>query len=372
MSKKRIVIVGAGFGGMEAARCLDSDRAEIVLIDRVNHHLFQPLFYQVATAALSPSDIATASRTMLRGRSIRVLNTEVAGVDPKNKVVRLIDDRKERYDHLVLATGSAYSFFGHSSWEPHAFVLKSLEDALEISDHLLSQFEKATLTTDPDKVQRLLTIVVVGGGPTGVELAGTTAELTRSVLARDFATIRADTVRIVLCEATDRLLSSFSMRQSNYAAKALRSLGVDVRLNAAVEKISEGMIDIAGERLATSSILWCAGTKARPAAQWVGIDPARSGGIAVNSDCSVPGHPDIFTIGDVASFITDAGGALPALGPVAKQQGRYVAKLLNARLAGKQLSAPFRYRDWGSLAVIGRSRAVATFAGIHFKGLSVA
>lgn len=368
-AKPRIVIVGAGFGGLAAARSLDTSRAEIVLIDRVNHHLFQPLLYQVATAALSPSDIATANRTLLRGRRIRVVMSETTGVDASASEVVLANGRREPFDHLILAVGSAYSFFGHDDWAPHALVLKSLEDALTIRGHLLERFENATRLEDAAAVRRLLSFVIVGGGPTGVELAGTIAEFVRSVLPRDFASLDAGSARVILLEGGDRLLNSFSEDQSRYALRTLQSLDVDVRLGKNVDEITAGCVRVADDVIATDTVLWCAGTTARPAAEWIGVEPGRNGGVIVGSDCSVPGHPNIFVIGDAATFTPEGRDRpLPGLAPVAKQQGRFVAKLLNTRIAGKPEPRPFRYRDWGSLAVIGRSRAVATFGGVHLKG----
>ena len=367
-AKARVVIVGAGFGGMAAAQRLDPAIAEIVLIDRANHHLFQPLLYQVATAALSPSDIATATRTLLRDDRARIVLAEVTGVDVEGSAVLLADGYREPYDHLILAPGSAYSFFGHDEWRPHALVLKSLEDALIIRTRLLGHFEAATRTTDEATIRRLITFVVVGGGPTGVELAGTIAEFVCSVLPRDFASLGRDAARVILCEGGDRLLASFSGEQSQYAAKALRSLDVDVRLGQAVKDIAADRVTIGDETIATETVLWCAGTKPLPVAEWLGTKPDDKGGTVVGKDCSVRGHPDIFVIGDAATYTGGDGKPLPALAPVAKQQGKFVATLLNARIAGKTKNSAFHYRDWGALAVIGRSRAVAMFGGVHLSG----
>ncbi len=366
--RERIIIVGAGFGGIAAAQALRHAPADVTLIDKTNHHLFQPLLYQVAGAALSPGDIATANRALLRrNRNTRVLMAEVSGVDTAAKELCLSDGRRLRFDRLILATGAAYSFFGNDDWAEHAFVLKSIDDALAIRAALLGAFERAEQCDDAQEVRKLLTFAVVGGGPTGVELAGTIAELARTTLARDFAHVDPRGARVVLCEMGERILNAFDPELSASAKAALESLGVEMRTGAPVETIDGDGLTIAGERIDAAAVLWAAGTAARPAAKWLAADAARNGAVKVRPDCSVPGHPDIFAIGDVASF--DAGdGPLPGLAPVAKQQGAYVGKLLAARIAGRSDPGPFRYRDYGTMAVIGRSRAVAEIAGLKLKG----
>ncbi|WP_230768971.1 NAD(P)/FAD-dependent oxidoreductase [Sphingomonas sp. Leaf4] len=365
---ERIVIVGAGFGGIAAAQALRHADAQVTLIDRTNHHLFQPLLYQVAGAALSPADIAAANRALLRrNRNTRVLMAEVAGVDAAAKQVRLNDGRRLPFDRLILATGAAYSFFGHDDWAEHAFVLKSIDDALAIRAAVLGAFERAEQCDDPAELRRLLTFAVVGGGPTGVELAGTIAELARTTLARDFAHVDPRGARVVLCEMGDRILAGFDPALSASARRALESLGVEVRTGAAVETIDDGGLTVGGERIDAAAVLWAAGTAARPAATWLDAAAARNGAVKVRPDCSVPGHPDIFAIGDVASFQGD-DGPLPGLAPVAKQQGKYVGRLIAGRIAGTPDPGPFRYRDYGSMAVIGRSRAVAEIGGMKLKG----
>ncbi len=366
--RKRIVIVGAGFGGLAVALGLRGVDADVTIVDRLNHHLFQPLLYQVATAALSPADIATATRSLLRRRDAEVILAEVTGIDSKQRSIRFRDGGSTPYDYLVLATGSADNFFGHDDWAEHSFALKSLDDALAVRRHLLEVFEKAERCEDPAEVEKLLTLVVVGGGPTGVELSGTIAELCRTTLAHDFKRVDPATARIILCEAGDRLLTSFSAAQSAYAAKVLESLGVELLMNHKIEKIDRGRVRAGGEDIEAATVLWCAGTKPRPAADWLGATAAKDGGVTVLPDCSVKGHPEIFAIGDVAVCLSASGKPLPKLAPVAKQQGGYVAKLLKARLAGKADYRPFRYRDWGSLVVIGRSRAVARFGAVHLTG----
>jgi NADH:ubiquinone reductase (H+-translocating) len=368
-ARKKIVVVGAGFGGMAVMMSLKGVEADITLVDRTNHHLFQPLLYQVATAALSPAEIATASRVLLRRyRNATVLMAEVTGVDPARRLVRLANGVELPYDYLVLATGAAYSFFGHDEWAAYTHVLKTLDDALSIRERLLSAFEWAEESNDPAEIQRLMTFAVIGGGPTGVELAGTMAELARSTLARDFKRIDPRSARIVLCEAGPRLLSAFPQHLSDYSLTALRALGVEVRLGEAVNQIDERGLLVGNTRIDASLILWCAGTAARPAARWIGASAARNGAVQVAADCSVPAWPEIFAIGDVASYSSGRSGPLPGLAPVAKQQGYYVGGLLKAHIQGKPVPGPFRYRDWGTMAVIGRSHAIADFGRFRLTG----
>ncbi len=369
MARKRVVIVGAGFGGMAAVRALKHADADVTLIDRTNHHLFQPLLYQVATAALSPADIATASRALLRRqKNVTVVMGEVTGVSVEDRLVRVKDTPDVAYDYLVLATGAAYSFFGKDQWAADAAVLKSLSDALAIRERLLGAFEWAESHAEAHEAGRALTFIVVGGGPTGVELAGTIAELSRSTLARDFRHIDPASARIVLFEAGPRLLSAFPERLSKYAQTTLEKLGVEVRTGVAVNEIDDRGLTAGTERIESANILWCAGTAARPAAQWLGADAARNGAVKVGKDCSVPGHPNIFALGDVSSLDAQDGRSLPGLAPVAKQQGAYVGRLLKRRIEGRPEPAPFRYRDYGTMAVIGRSRAVADFGWLRLTG----
>tara|TARA_A100001391_G_scaffold205457_1_gene206698 strand:+ start:1226 stop:2527 length:1302 start_codon:yes stop_codon:yes gene_type:complete len=367
--RPKIVIVGAGFGGMAAARALKDVAADITLIDRTNHHLFQPLLYQVATAALSPADIATATRVLMRkNRNATVLMAEVVGVDAQTQTISLSDGRAIPYDYLILATGAAYSFFGNDQWADHAKVLKTLDDALGIRETLLLAFERAEQASDPLEVQRLLTFMVVGGGPTGVETAGTIAEMARTTLARDFRHIDPRAARVILCEAGDKILGAFPRDLPAYAVGALESLGVEVRLGQAVSMIDAKGVTLGTELVPAATILWCAGTQARPAAQWLHADAARNGAVKVGQDCSLPGHSNIFAIGDVSSFPDENGKPLPGLAPVAKQQGKYVGRLLAARIAGRPSISAFKYRNLGTMAVIGRSRAVADFGWLQLKG----
>lgn len=359
MSRKTVVIVGAGFGGLAAAKAFKGADVDVVLIDRTNHHLFQPLLYQVATAALSPADIATASRTLLRGQAnVTVLMGEVTAVDAAAKCVRLKDGPDQRYDWLILATGAAYSFFGHPEWAGEAEVLKSLDDALTIRRKLLAAFERAELADDPEQARRLTTFVVVGAGPTGVETAGTIAEMARMTLKNEFRRIDPAQARVILFEAGPRVLAAFPEALSAYAERALEELGVEVRTGTAVEAISDGVVRAGGETIEAAAVLWSAGVEARPVAQWLGAEAVRNGAVVVDATCAVPGVENVFAVGDVASYRQN-GKPLPGLAPVAKQQGRWVGRLVRARAEGRPDPAPFRYHDWGTMAVIGRSRAVA-------------
>ena len=293
---------------------------------------------------------------------------EVTGVNVESGVVRVKDTPDVRFDYLVLATGAAYSFFGQDGWAADASVLKSLADALAIRERLLGAFEWAESHAEPKEIGRALTFIIVGGGPTGVELAGTIAEFSRSTLALDFRHIDPTSAPIVLFEAGPRLLSAFPERLSKYARITLEKLGVEVRTGAAVNEIDGRGITAGTERIESSNTLWCAGTAARPAAEWLGVEAARNGAVRVDKDCSVPGHPNIFALGDVPSFDAQDGKPLPALAPVAKQQGSYVGRLLKGRIEGRPEPPPFRYRDYGTMAVIGRSRAVADFGGLRLTG----
>jgi NADH dehydrogenase len=369
MAKKRIVVVGAGFGGIAAVKALKHADATVTLIDCTNYHLFQPLLYQVATAVLSPADIATASRALLRRqKNVTVIMGRAIGVDAEHGAVKVMNTPDIPFDYLVLATGAAYSFFGKDRWAADALVLKSLADALAIRERLLGAFEWAESHRDRQEIAQVLTFVVVGGGPTGVELAGTIAELSRRTLARDFRRIDPATARIILFEAGPRLLSGFPEHLAEYARRALEKLGVDVRLGAPVGEIDGRGLAAGRERIETTTVLWCAGTAARPAAEWLGAEAARNGAVKVRDDCSVPGHPNVFAIGDVSSFGGLDGKPLPGLAPVAKQQGAYVGRLLRARIAGWSAPGPFRYRDFGAMAIIGRSRAVADFGWCRLTG----
>lgn len=365
----RIVVIGAGFGGLSAARALKAAKIHITVIDRTNHNLFQPLLYQVATAALSSNDIALPIRAVFRSRpEIMVLMAEVTGIDRAGKRVEIDGATAVPYDTLILATGSVYSWFGHDRWAVRAPALKTVADALSLRNRLLDAFERAELSEDPVETTRLMTFVVVGAGPTGVEMAGAIAELSHNTLDRDFRRIQPSRVRIVLCDAGERVLASFPKRLSDYAARRLETLGIELRLNAGVEDIDARGVVAGGQRIDAECVFWAAGTKATPVASWLGVQPERNGLVRVEADCSLPGHPDIFIIGDAASLAGADGRPLPGLGSVAKQQGKYVGTLVAARLGGRHRVAPFRYRNWGELAMIGGSSAVGKFGRFHLTG----
>src|SRR5215217_8754889 len=364
-----VVVVGGGFAGLALIQHLRIAPVNIVLIDRCNHHVFQPLLYQVATAALPPDEIAEPTRSILRdARNVTVRLDEVIGVDRAHQQVMLRDGGSLSYDYLVLATGVEYDYFGHDTWIPFAPSLKTLEDAAEIRRRLLLAFEHAENCPDPDRRRRLLTIVLVGGGPTGVELAGSTAELARFALKRDFRNIDPTKARIILVEAGPQLLTGFHPKLTAYAKAALESLRVEVRLNTPVEMIDVDGVVARGERIDASVVIWCAGVKATPIAACLGAPTTRKGAITVAPDLSVPGTSNIFAIGDVAAVNDQAGKPLPLLAPVAKQEGAYVARVIRSQLEGKASPPAFRYRDPGSLAIIGRSAAAVDFGFVQITG----
>jgi NADH dehydrogenase len=365
--KQRIVIVGAGFGGLSLAKGLARSSYDVTLIDRHNYHLFQPLLYQVATAALSPADIAAPVRAILRGQSnATVMLADVSGVDVAAKQV-IAEYARVPYDILVLATGAEHAYFGHDDWASVAPGLKTIDDATYLRRRILLAFERAEAETDAAERTRLLTFVVIGGGPTGVEMAGAIAELAKWALAEDFRNIDPRSARIVLVEGGPRLLAALHPSLSEKARLSLEKLGVDVRLNAMVTACSDEDVAIGTERIPTRTIMWAAGVKASPAAQWLGVPADRAGRVKVAPDLSVPERPDVFVIGDTALALGVDGKPLPGVAPVAKQQGQYLAKLLIARANGKTLP-PFRYWDFGSLATIGRKHAVADFGKLHLSG----
>ena len=364
----RVIIVGAGFGGLMAARQLARAPVEVMLIDRQNHHLFQPLLYQVATAGLSPAEIAWPVRRLLRGqRNAHVLMGEVTGVDVVRRRV-LVGDRPVPFDWLVLATGATHGYFGHDEWAPHAPGLKDLDDATAIRRRLLLAFERAEMESNPELARRLLTIVIVGGGPTGVELAGAVAELARRALARDFRRIDPRRTRVLLLEAGPRLLSNFPEPLSRYTAEALARLGVEVRLGGAVTGCDAGGVSIGTERVEAATVIWAAGVAASPAARWLGAAADRAGRIEVAPDLTVPGHDRVFAIGDTALVRGADGAPLPGIAPVAKQQGAHVARAIRSRIAGREPPGPFRYRERGLLATIGRKAAVISYRRLRLRG----
>ena len=366
-ARPRVVIVGGGFGGLYAARALRSAPVEVTLVDARNHHVFQPLLYQVATAGLSPGDVASPIRAILRRqRNTRVLLAEATGVDLATRAVRLRDGEVP-YDYLVLASGARHSYFAHPEWEPLARGLKTLEDALAIRRSVLLALERAEREPDPARRAELLTFVVVGGGPTGVELAGAIAEIARHALARDFRSFDPRRARVVLVEAGPRLLPTFPAPLSARARESLAGIGVEVHTGAAVERIAPGLVVFGGSALRAAVLLWAAGVAPSPLGRSLGVPLDRTGRVIVGPDLAIPGHPEVFVVGDLAACRDAAGGTLPGLAPVAIQQGRHAARNIRRACRGRSPVA-FRYRDRGMLATIGRARAVAAFGRLHASG----
>jgi NADH dehydrogenase len=366
--RRRAVIVGGGFAGLYAARALGSAPLDLVVVDRRNHHLFQPLLYQVAGAALNPSDIAAPIRHVLRRqRNATVILAEVVAVEPGARRLRLDDGGTLDYDWLVLATGVRHSYFGRPDWERLAPGLKSVEDALEMRRRILLAFEAAEREGDAARRRAWLTFVVVGAGPTGVELAGSLSEIARHALSRDFRRIDPRQARVVLVEAGPRVLPPYPEELSARAREQLAELGVEVRTGTRVQAIDQHGVDLDGERLEARTVLWAAGVEASPLGRSLGVPLDRAGRVQVLPDLSVPGHPEVFVVGDLACFEQD-GRALPGVAPVAIQQGRHVAANLRRILCG-DAPLPFGYRDKGSLATIGRARAVADFGRLRLSGL---
>jgi NADH dehydrogenase len=363
----RVVIIGAGFGGLSTARQLAKAPFNVTVVDRHNYHLFQPLLYQVATAGLSPGDIASPIRGILnRQRNTKVILARVSGIDSARREV-VAEGRRIAFDYLVIATGAEHAYFGHD-WSSYAPGLKTIDDATYLRRRILLAFERAETAPDADERRRLLNFVVVGGGPTGVEMAGAIAELAKRALAADFRSIDPRSARIILIEAGTRLLAAFSPALSENARRSLAQLGVEVRLGARVTDCDCSGVSLDDERLQTRTIVWAAGVKASPVAAWLGADSDRAGRVKVRADLSVPGLPNIFVIGDAAAVTGADGRPLPGIAPVAKQQGWYVANLLRARAEGRT-TPPFRYRDLGSMATIGRKRAVAQIGAFKASGL---
>jgi NADH dehydrogenase len=366
--RPHVVIVGGGFAGLWAARALSRAPVRITLLDRGNHHLFQPLLYQVATAGLSAPNIAAPLRQILRRqKNVTVLLGEVAGIDPGDRHVRLADGRTIAFDHLLLATGATHAYFGHDDWAPHAPGLKTLDDALGIRRRILTAFERAEAEDDPVARDAWLTFAIVGGGPTGVELAGTLAEIARHTLRGEFRRVDPRKARVLLLEAGPRVLSSFPESLSEKARAQLHKLGVEVRTGVPVAAIDDEGVQLGDIRIAARTVLWAAGVAASPLARDLGVPLDRAGRVQVEPDLSVPGHPSIFVAGDLASIQHD-GKPVPGVAPAAMKMGRHVAGAILARLRGATPS-PFRYRDFGNLATIGRMAAVVDLHGLKFSGL---
>jgi NADH dehydrogenase len=372
MARPRVVIVGAGFGGLNAAKALRDADVDVVVLDRKNHHVFQPLLYQVAAAALSPSDIASPIRWILRHQqNVQVWLADVRRVDPARKVVVIDDEagreREVAYDALILAAGVTHAYFGHDEWRLHAPGLKTLEDALGIRARVLMAFEQAERTRDKDEQRRLLTFVVVGGGPTGVELAGALAEISRHALVHDFRAIDPETARIILIEGGPAVLPSYPAPLTAFARRALERLGVAVWTGSAVTRIDAGSVQVGGEVVRAGTVLWAAGVAASPLGASLGVPLDRAGRVIVQSDLTIPGHPEVFVIGDLASFTTTEGQVLPGVAQVAMQQGAHAAKNIRAALTGRP-HRPFVYRFYANMATIGRNSAIADFGWGTLKG----
>lgn len=368
MARPKVIIVGAGFGGLFAARALGRAAADVTVIDRHNYHLFQPLLYQVAVAALPPSDIAWPARSILRKqKNTTVLMDEVVGVDgARGRVVTRGGEAE--FDYLVLATGSTHSYFGHDDWAGIAPGLKSIDDATLIRRKILTAFERAEMTADAAARKRLLQFVIVGAGPTGVELAGTIAELAHHTLARDFRSIDPRSAKITLVEAGPDVLPVFHASLRSYARRALEKLGVEVRLGNPVTACDEQGVLVGKERIEAATVIWAAGVAASPVGAWLGLSTGRDGKVAVAPDLSVPSNPNVFVIGDAARVVGADGKPVPGIAPAAKQQGRYVAAVIARRIADGPPPPPFRYRHAGHLATIGRQSAVIEFPFFKLKG----
>jgi len=359
--KKRIAIIGAGFAGIAAARALKKADAEVILIDRRNHHLFQPLLYQVATAALSPAQIAQPIRAILRKqRNCTVVLGEVTGIDTARKYIRGAKGELA-YDYLVLATGATHTYFGNDAWSAFAPGLKSIEDATAIRQRILSAFERAEISQSEEEQRALLTFVIIGGGPTGVEMAGAIAELARHTLKGEFRRINPANARVILAEGGDRVLKTFAPKLSARATKDSQKLGVEVRTGHAIHECTSEGVQLGDEWIPARTLLWAAGVKASPANDWLQIAGDRAGRIPVQPDLSVENHPDIFVVGDTAAAQNPNGTPVPGLAPAAMQQGKYAASVILARLQGTEPPAAFAYKDYGTMATIGRGKAIAQF-----------
>ncbi|MEY2565089.1 MAG: hypothetical protein QOH88_3282 [Verrucomicrobiota bacterium] len=366
--KPHVVIVGAGFGGLEAAKKLGREAVRVTVLDRTNHHLFQPLLYEVATAALSPADIAAPVRGILsKFSNTEVLLAEVKSVNVAAKTVS-IGDQEISYDYLILATGSRHSYFGHDEWEKLAPGLKSLEDAVEIRRRLLLAFEYAEKVTDPAAKAAAMTFVIIGGGPTGVEMAGAIAEIARFTLARDFRHIDPSHARVVLVEGDERVLSGFPEDLSASALKQLKALGVEVRTGIHAKNLTDAGLEVGGEFIPCRVKIWAAGNAASFVGKTMGVPVDKGGRVIVNEDLTIPGHPEVQVIGDLANFTHQTGKPLPGVSPVAMQQGRHAAHNILATIDGRKPQR-FRYWDKGSMATIGRNKAVADLHFLHLSGL---
>jgi NADH dehydrogenase len=363
-----VVIIGGGFGGLKAARALKRVPVRITLIDRRNHHVFQPLLYQVATAGLSPGDIASPIRWILRHQAnVRVILGEVASIDVAGRQVVLTDHDRIAYDYVIVAPGATHAYFGHDEWQPLAPGLKSLDDALLIRREVLLAFEQAERTTDLEERRRLLTFVVVGAGPTGVELAGALAEIARHSLRKEFHSFDAGLARIILLEGGPDILTAFPQELREDAERDLHRLGVEVRKKALVTNVQPGLVQVGEERIVVGTVLWAAGVSASPLGKSLGVPLDRAGRVTVEPDLTIPGHPEVFVIGDLALYVHQGGKPLPGVAPVAMQEAEHAGRMI-ARDLRQQPRAAFHYRNLGNLATIGRAAAVADFGWVRFSG----
>jgi NADH:ubiquinone reductase (H+-translocating) len=374
MARTKVVIAGAGFGGLAAAKALRNTPASVVLIDRTNHHLFQPLLYQVATSVLTPSQIATPIRSIFRNqKNTTVVMGEVTGVDKDQKCVFVSDADRQNvpiaYDYLILATGASHSYFGHNEFAESAPGLKSLADAEAARNKILQAFELAEAEEDPARHQDLLTFVLVGAGPTGVEMAGALAILVRTALKSDFRRIDPTSARIVLVDMAPKVLGPFSENLSKAAKQRLEKLGVEIRLGHGVDQIDAEGVVIAGERIPSKTVIWTAGVAPSPAGRWLNVETDRAGRVRIQKDLTVPGHSEIFVVGDTAS-LDENGKPLPGVAQVAMQQGRYAGKLIHNRIVGSPPPPPFSYFDKGSMAVVGKGFAVLQSGKVQLSGLA--
>lgn len=366
MEKKKVVIIGGGFGGLTLAKKLKNTGYQIKLIDKSNHHLFQPLLYQVAAAALSPGDIAVPIRSEFSNQpNIEIILGKATKIDRTERKVFVAEESYE-YDYLIVAVGNRHSYFGNESWEKFAPGLKTVSDALKIRERMLLAFEKAELAKNENEKKKEMTFVIVGGGPTGVEVAGAFAEIAKQTLLKDFRNINTADTRIILVEGADRILQTFDKKLSDKAQKSLENLGVEVRVNSMVKDVEENKVTVGDEAIEASNIIWAAGNKVAPVVATLNAETNRAGQVIVESDCTIPGDPDVFVIGDAALFLED-GKPLPGVAPVAMQQGRYVANVLKKRIP-KEKRKPFKYFDKGNLATIGRAKAVLQIGDIKISG----
>lgn len=368
MKKKQVVIIGAGFGGLSAAKELNSNKFDVTVADKTNHHLFQPLLYQVATAALSPADIAVPIRVILsKNKNTKVILDEAIEIDKQNNIVKLKNSQL-RFDYLIVAPGSRHSYFGKDEWEKYAPGLKTLSDALVLREKIINALELAEKESDPVKKKRFLTFVIIGGGPTGVELAGAIAEIAKKTMIKDYKNFLKSDTKIILVEGLPRLLNAFEENLSSRALEELKNLGVDVMLNTKVEDVTASGVKTSDGFIETENLIWAAGNICSPLIKTLDVQLDRSSRAIVENDCSIAGYPNIFVIGDSANLKDEKGNLLPAIAPVAIQQGRYVGKIIAAEVP-KQNRKPFKYFDKGTMATIGKAKAVAQIKGLKISGL---